>query len=145
MIAISFKFIDQTKQLQNAVDKATFRNVAHAAASIRSTAIESIKDEPGPSEPGTPPHTHKGTGTVKTGKRAGQKRRGILQRAIAYSADKSTAVVGTMASFVGESGEAHEFGGDFKGDEYPERPFIGPALESNLPRFAESFGYSIGE
>ena len=49
-----------------------------------------------------------------------------------------------MASVVGQAGAAHEFGGKFYSNDYPERPFMQPALERALPRFAGEWAGSIG-
>jgi hypothetical protein len=136
------KIEDTTKRVEDAAERAVFRNVGHGAATIRKEAIESIIQAEGPSEPGTPPHTHTGGVTKK-----GKVRRGELQRAIVYDVDRAaqSALIGPRESVVGESGAAHEFGGEFKGDEYPERSFMGPTLDNNDERFAGSFAGSIGE
>lgn len=130
------------------VRKAKFRNFAHAAAAIRRDARQSLKRAPkeqrrrarrrggkivrragqSGSQPGSPPHT-----------------RGRLKAAIVFDATERGAVIGPRASVVGESASAHEFGGSFKGQEFPERPFMGPALNRNLSRFADSWAGSIGE
>lgn len=125
-----------------AADRAAFKNLGHAAATIRNDAIGSIIQAEGPSLPGRPPHTHTGGLTKK-----GKVRRGELQRAITfdYSKQEKTAVIGPRKSVVGLSGAAHELGGDFKGQDYPERAFMGPALQRNLDRFAEDWRGSIGE
>lgn len=133
MFDLDFKLEDLTPALEEAADKAAFRNFGHAAASIRKDAASTIERSREPSEPGQPPHT----------------RRGQLPRAIRYAVDELGgdvgAVVGPRASLVGESGAAHEIGGEYKGTEFPERPFMGPALERALPRFAEQWRGSIGE
>lgn len=74
-------------------------------------------------------------------------RDGRLRRGIRYAQNRSlgTALIGQTESSVGESGAAHEFGEEFRGEEYPERPFMGPALERNIDRFGGSFVASIGE
>lgn len=140
MIRVLFQ--DTSKNVALAVERATFRNLGHAAATIRNDAIGSIVQAEGPSRPGTPPHTHTGGLTKK-----GKIRRGQLQRAITFDYSKSerTAVIGPRATVVGTSGAAHEFGGVFKGQDYPVRAFMGPALERNLDRFAEDWRGSIGE
>lgn len=132
---------DNFNRLIDAVEKASFRNVGHAAAAIRKDAIESIKSAKGPSEPGTPPHTHTSGFTRK-----GKLRRGDLQRAIVFAQNRKekTAIVGPRFSVVGESGSAHEFGGEYLGQDYPERAFMAPALEKNIDRFGGSFSASIG-
>jgi len=78
--------------------------------------------------------------------KSGKVSKGQLPRAIVYDNDKEsdTAVIGPRESVVGTSGEAHEFGGDYKGQDFPERPFMGPALDKNIDRFASSFAGSIG-
>ena len=121
---------DQTKRVIEAVERAAFRNLGHAAATIRKDAVESIVVAEGPSPEGTPPHT----------------RRRQLKRAIRFDYDRQelTAVVGPMASIVGESGAAHELGGEFRGEDFPERPFMVPAMERNLDRFAGDWAGSIG-
>ena len=143
MIGLKFQLeSDNTQRVKDATDKAAFKSVGHAASSIRKTAIESIEQAEGPSAPGTPPHTHTGGVTKK-----GKVRRGNLQRAIVFDSDKAKqeAVIGPRFSVVGESGAAHELGGEFHGDDYPERPFMGPALETNAPRLPGEFAGSIGE
>jgi hypothetical protein len=142
MIGLQVQLVDRMQQVADAAKKAEFKNLRHAAAAIRKTEIASIQDAPGPSTPGTPPHTHTG-GVSKSGK----SRRGHLPRSIAFAQDKAAglAVVGPRASVVGEAGAAHEFGGEFIGDDYPERPFAQPALEQNVDRFAQDWQGSIGE
>jgi len=122
-----------------ATEKAAFNNFGHAAAAIRKDAVESIVDEPGPSEPGTPPHTHTGGVTKK-----GKVRKGNLQRAIAYDATKDDAIIGPRFSVVGLAGRAHELGEVFHGEDFDERSFMGPALDENLTRFAQDWDGAIG-
>jgi hypothetical protein len=55
------------------------------------------------------------------------------------------ASVGPQFSVIGEIGNVHEFGGRYKGENYPARPFMAPALEAGIDFFAESFGGSLGE
>ena len=143
MIGLKFQLeSDSTKRVKDVADKAAFKNLGHAASAVRKTAIESIEQAEGPSAPGTPPHTHTGGVTKK-----GKQRKGNLQRAIVFDNDQrtQTAVVGPRYSVVGESGRAHELGEEYFGDDYPERPYMGPALEVNVPRFAEGMAGSIGE
>ncbi|HJS06195.1 MAG TPA: hypothetical protein VJ809_01000 [Pirellulales bacterium] len=130
MIGAEVKTENHTDRVIKAVDEAAFKNLGHAAATIRKDAVESIVVAEGPSPEGTPPHT----------------RRRQLKRAIRFDYDKAdqSAVVGPMASIVGESAAAHELGGDFHGQEFPERPFMVPAMEKNLDRFAGDWAGSIG-
>lgn len=123
---------DNTKAVKAAADKAAFRNFVHAAASISKDVKGTLEKAPEgvASEPGSPPHTHRGA---------------YLRRAVRYAADKEGAVIGPMASVVGKVAEAHEFGGEYKGQQFPERPFMLPALERAIPRFAGQWRGAIGE
>lgn len=127
MIGLNWRFIDTTSNVTKAVDKGTYRSLSHAAASIRKSAIESIVTSKGPSPAGQPPHTL----------------RGLLRRAILFSADKEGAVIGPTLSRFGTAAQAHEFGGRYKKQTYPARPFMGPALEKNLARFARAWGGEV--
>lgn len=141
MIGASFKFSIDGKKLDKAVEKAAFKNFAHAAASIRKDAIESIEEhtEPigwmtltlggetkkvkvyQPSPTGTPPYSH---------------RRGkmFFRRAIRFDATKEDVIVGPTHSESDTIMEKHEHG---------ERPFMGPAMEANLQRFASSWAGAV--
>jgi len=130
MIGMKFSMQFDPKPIDRAVQKAKFENFRHAAQSISKDAKESLVKAEGPSEPGSPPHTHK---------------RVFLRRAIAYRYDKESAVIGPRASIVAQAGAAHEFGGEYKGETYPERPFMQPALERAIPRFAGSWAGSVGQ
>lgn len=123
------KFIDRTRRVQEAADRAARRAFAKAAFRIFRDAQSTIQRSDEPSAPGEPPHT----------------RRGQLRRSIRYHATKDGAVVGPLGSMVGEAGAAHEFGGEHKGQTYPERPFMKPALDRELTNFAGEFRGSISE
>lgn len=101
------------------------RALSVMAFRVRKSAIDSIETSGEPSPAGSAPHT----------------RRGQLRQAIAYSVDAPAkqAIVGPMFSVVGEAGAAHEFGGMFRGVNYDERPFMGPALDDNANDFARFF------
>jgi len=120
-------FVDE---IEIAEERARARNFGHAAAIIRKDAIASIVPDPlgKPSPKGRPVAT----------------RRGLVRRAIVYAADKYGAVIGPTANLVGTSMSAHEFGGEYKGGNYPARPTMGPALSRNTDRFAGSWRGSIG-
>ena len=128
-----WKYIDKSRKLKTATEKAAFRNIGHAAASIRKDAISSIKRRVGPSQPGQPPHTRK----TKRGNAR-------FKQAILYQADDHSAIIGFRHSVVGESAAIHEFGETIKGVSFPERPTMGPALERGAPRFGNSWRSSIG-
>ena len=129
MFDVNVKIEDNTKRLEQAAEKAAYRSFGHAAASIRKEASASIKRSKEPSEPGEPPHTRKGN----------------LRRALRFHRDKWGAVIGPRHSIVGESGSAHEFGEEYKGADFPERPFMLPALMKNIDRLAADWAGSIGE
>ncbi len=119
--------IDRVRRAARAAARGVFN---FAARAIRQSAVQSIERTEGPSTPGTPPHTHRGT---------------WLRRAIFYSADKDGAVIGPRYSYVGTAGEPHEHGGFYRDNEYPMRPFMEPALQQNLDLFASNWSGSIGE
>ncbi len=130
MIGFDVKIKDDTKKIEKAVEKAAFKNFGHAAARISKDMKESLVTATGPSPPGSPPHTHRGA---------------HLRRAVRFAADDYGAVIGPMESIVGEAGAAHEHGGEFRGANYPERPFAEPALMKNIDRIAGDWKGSIGE
>lgn len=126
---------EQIRQLERLADKGVFRALSHAAASIRSTAMRLIQKSKrhDPSLPGEPVHT----------------RRGLAKRADAILFDASDredeAIIGFAGHALGESMHVHEFGGRYKGVDYPARPTMWPALEVNVTRFADEFRGTIGE
>lgn len=113
------------------VSRAAFRNLFHAAASIARDAKASIRRSDRPASPGQPVRTRRAM---------------YAKRAIRFdvAADRKSAVIGPQASMVGRSMAAHEIGGLYKGQRYPQRPVMVPALERAAPRFAGSFSGSIG-
>lgn len=131
MIGITGRIIDKTRDVKRAADQASFRNLGHAAASVRRTAMRSLKRSAKPSAEGSPPHTR--------GKRE-------LPRAIFYAADRDglEAITGPIASRVGTVGEAHEFGKEYMGQDFQERPFMGPALEQEADRMPSYWASSVG-
>ena len=130
MIGLTVQIDDRMQSVVSAAEEAAFRNFGHGAARISKDAKASLEKADGPSEPGEPPHTHQGA---------------FLRRGVRYAADKESAVIGPMASIVGESGSAHELGGEYRGQLFPLRPFMRPALEKNLSRFQSDWAGSIGE
>lgn len=152
---------DTFKRVEQAVERASFKNLGHAAASIRKTAQASIVKAPKAKTAGRTNQVKrdargrflKGSGKKRRGRqltvpsKPGQPphtRRGQLKRAIKYHATKDSAVIGPEGSKVGTSSEAHEFGKRYKGTKYPARPFMGPARDANSSRFASAFAGSIG-
>ncbi len=132
MIEIKVKIVDRSQIVKKAVDKASFENIGHAAASIRRLAIASIKTRKKASPWGTPVHTR-------------QQRK--LPGSIFHTVDryKLDAIIGPVHSKLRIIGEVHEFGKTYLGTKYPERSFMGPALEKNLPRMSLFWLHSVGE
>ncbi len=128
MFGVTIKIKNEVEKVRLAGRDAARGSFSRAAFLIRQTAVQSVERAEGPSTPGSPVHTHRGN---------------WFRRAIRYSADKEGAVIGPMFSVVGTVGQAHEFGGDYKGNDYPQRPTMGPALEQNLDAFASNWNGSI--
>jgi phage gpG-like protein len=128
MFGIDAKIVKEFRRVESAAKRAQFESLRHAAASIRIDVQQSIEKSSESSSPGDPPHS----------------RRGQLKRSIVFDAGPDEAIVGPRFSVMGESAGAHEFGGEYKGEDYPERPFMLPALERNQDRFASSWSGSIG-
>jgi len=118
--------LDKAK-VKRAASTATITSLGHAGALIRKVARNSIRRGKKESPPGTPPHTRKGQ----------------LKRAILYAKDDGSVVVGPSAEIVGESGKAHEFGGRYRSERFPKRPFMGPALEKARDRLPKLWRASV--
>ncbi len=142
MIGIVVTITDYINRVFDAVKKEKYKSLSHAAASIRKDEIASFIPSDVASKPGTPPHTR--IRIVKSGKNKGKHRVGQIAKATVFDVDASTAVIGPRKSVVGTSAKAHEFGGEYKGTVFPERPFALPALQRNAYRFAEEWRGSIG-
>lgn len=121
--------IAKSNKLYTAIEKAERKALAQSAYRILRDSQQSIVKSADPSQPGTPPHT----------------RRGMLKKAIRYRVDyvQLFAVIGPVGAQVGPIGELHEFGGRRKKATYPARPFMGPAMIREAPRFAGQFVGSV--
>jgi len=115
--------------LRRRAREGSIRSLGHAAAAIRLTARRSIRQSLRAAAPGRPPHT----------------RRGLLRRAVLYFVEtaQERALIGPAHSFVGTSASAHEFGGTYRGQRYPQRPLMGPALLALVPRLPAFWASSI--
>lgn len=118
-------------KVEKAKDRSVFKNIRHAAFSIRKYVRESIKKRKTASTPGQPVAT--------------RGKRGNVKNSIFVAADRDTAIIGPRFSFVGEAMYFNEFGKTRGKRKYPERPTTGPGLTANTDRFANSFAGSIGE
>jgi phage gpG-like protein len=129
MIGLKANWNFRPERIRNAAKKASFKNLGHAAAAVRLTAKRSIRRNKKPSSAGTPPHTRKGQ----------------LKRSLRYvvEKDKERALIGPTYTMVGRSAMAHEFGGKFRKQRYPKRPFMQPALESNKRKISKIWANSI--
>jgi hypothetical protein len=143
VIGVAVQIATSLDRVESAIKKSRARNLKRAAFLIYEDSVASIQEADGPSQPGTPPHTHT-QGVVKRGKNKGKKRLGQLPRAINYAADPDEAVIGPRESVVALAGAAHEKGEDFHGDHFEKRPYMVPALERQAPAFGESFHNSLG-
>lgn len=127
MLKIGATIQSQQDSVLNAVKSRSRDAMAHLAAKVRLAAQSSITTSEEPSPPGSPPHT----------------RQGQLRRAIVFDVGESDAIVGPRASIVGPIGELMEFGGEFFGRDYEDRPFMGPALEEAIDDFAGQWSGSL--
>ena len=111
------------------VRRANIESLGHAGASIRLTAKRSIRKSANPAEPGRPPKT----------------RRGQLRSAIRFAVEKNRqrVVIGPDFRIVGQSARAHEFGGRYRKQRYPKRPFMGPALTKTKDRLPRHWAGSV--
>jgi hypothetical protein len=135
-------FFDR-KKVTRAVDKATRVVLSKAGAFIRTTARHSIRQRKAASAPGEPPSSH-----------AGLLKRFIL---FGYDARRQTVVVGPMRlnQKVGNAPEALEHGGASVVVEglrrrrrkrrvrIRRRPFMGPAMVKEAPKFPKLWANSV--
>ena len=129
MISAKAKTKFDARKIVKAAKKANITNLGHAGAAIRLTARRSIRRNNKAAAPGTPPHTRKGR----------------LKNAIKYAVvkDKQSVVIGPDVAVAGTSGRAHEFGGHYRDENYPRRPFMGPALEKVKDRLPPMWAGSV--
>lgn len=115
------------ERIEKAVQRARSGNLRSVGYLISTLAKGSIRNSQQKSQPGQPPTT----------------RRGLLRRAIRYelAQDRQSVVIGPAFSIAATAGEPHEHGGLYKGEQYEQRPFMGPALEEALPQIGP--GYKI--
>ena len=129
MIGMHSRSRFDVETVRRRAEQGSFRSLSHAAAAIRLTARRSIRRSQRPSAAGAPPHTQ----------------RGLLRGAIMYGVEKyrDSAVIGPTHERVGTSAMAHEFGGRYRREMYPKRPFMGPALEKLTPRLPGFWAGSV--
>ena len=129
MVGMHCRIESDFAKVERKAKEGTFRSLGHAGGYIRKVARHSIKRSQRPSAPGRPPHT----------------RRGLLRNAILYAVerDRQSVVIGPDESFVGKSASAHEFGGRYRRERYPKRPFMGPALEEARDKLPPMWAGSV--
>jgi len=127
MLGAKAKTKFEGRKVRKAAKHASIKSFGHAGALIRKVARQSIKRSAVPAESGAPPHTRKGQ----------------LKRAILYAVEKDSVVIGPDAGVVGASASPHEFGGRYKREKYPKRPFMGPALEKVKDRLPKAWANSV--
>jgi hypothetical protein len=140
------KYVDHSAEVAKRFRRAAYRSLERLGFLVRGTAQASITEEPGPSSAGSPPHTHARQRT----KKGGRGRQGVLPGAILYALDKSdmSVIIGPSVERAGTVGAAFEHPGikEFRGEGYPGRPFMGPALQKDVTQLpgilAENFGGS---
>ena len=112
-----------------AARRANIENLGHAGAAIRLTAKRSIRRSDKPADPGKPPKT----------------RRGQLRSSIRFAVERNRqrVLIGPDHRIVGQSARAHEFGGRYRKQRYPKRPFMGPALTKTKDRLPKHWAGSI--
>ena len=130
MFGMRVKTQNRIATLRKKAKQGNITSLGHAGAAIRLTARRSIRRRKKASLEGTPPNT----------------RRGQLKRAIVYSVEKNRGlvVIGPQKDVVGTAGKAHEFGGRYRREQYPKRPFMGPALAKVKDRLPPMWANSIG-
>jgi len=160
MLAVNTRIIDESQRVVAAAERAGFKNLGHAIATVRKVAQASIKPRPKVASTKTKKTKRDKRGRFLKGSGKKNKRRmqiasppgtppftgrGLIRRAIRFWHDKESAIAGTLYSMIGTAGKPHEDGGPYKGQHYDQRAFMGPALNSESDRFALSFTGSIGE
>jgi hypothetical protein len=133
------QFFDRVMVLAK-TDQATAKNLSKAGAFVRRKAKGLIVKSKNPSKPGRPPHSHVGT----------------LRDLIFFVLDSGgrSVLVGPVLSNrpsgapyvleIGGENEVYVSRGKRKRTVYiPKRPYMGPALQSEMPKFPELWANSV--
>ena len=131
MIAMNVRVQFKPKRLRKKTKQGNVRSLFRAASFIRVTARRSIRTRKKKTAPaGRPPFTR--------GKRR-------LKNAILFAVDRKRerALIGPDFQVVGPAGAIHEFGGQFRGERYDRRPFMGPALAKTKDKLPKMWAGSV--
>jgi len=140
------------------VEKAKMRQLSRFGAFVMRSARKSIKNRPGPSAPGTPPHAH--TSYQGKPKKNGKPSKRFLFRdsiLFGYGKARDSVIVGpifkagsvrrsskTVPQMLEEGGNSSRRSrGKVVPTRYRPRPFMAPALEREKPKFAGMFRDSV--
>jgi len=143
MKTVNLDMFFDTDRVKRSADTAARKVLSKAGAFVRTTAKHSIRSRKGASPPGSPPSSHTG----------------LLRRFIffGYDASRKTVVVGPMRlnQKVGTAPEALEHGGatdvveGLRGRRRKRRvrirarPYMGPAMRKELPKFPSLWANSV--
>lgn len=135
-IRVETKLQDQHKDVLERMAKNAVYSLRGAMYVVTQMAKSRIVRANRASSPGASPHT-KG--------KQGKNLRGAIR--YFFDKDKPEAIIGPSAEFVSDVGALHEFGGDRpstpKRENYPNRPYMAPALEEASERFIGQFKSSL--
>lgn len=132
MINFSFRIADTQggrRKVIAAMDKKTFRALGRGAHLLMLRARSLVRRRKKASVLGSPPSTQTG----------------LLKKSILFEVQSKPlmAMVGPAYELIADVGGAHEFGGEFRGGDYPSRPFMGPALEQVKDKLPEGWRGSL--
>jgi len=126
-MSVHVRILNRFRQLNERRIAAQRKPLAQAGALVMTIARRKIRTSDKESSPGTPPHT-------KTRR---------LKKAILFAAESERVVIGPSVELFGTAGRAHEHGGEFRDEVYPERPFMGPSLKDAAPRVSAFWSNSL--
>jgi len=132
MFSWEIKVEDDIDRVQVATAEAIPRILSAAGMMFTEDIRDSIHTADGPSPVGTPPHTRGRPGRN-------------LPESIDFDVGEDDVVIGPRFNIIGEIGAANEIGEILRGIDYPERPFMEPALMRGIPMLDELFEGSIGD
>jgi len=129
MVTMKAKTQWNARAVKVAAKLGEIHGLTQAGGAIRKTAQRRIKINPKPSPPGSSPNS----------------RQGAFRNAVQYAVDKYrvSCLIGPSADIVADVGQAMEFGGPFRGQNYPARPTMKPALDIVMPRLPEFWKESV--